>query len=422
MYIPYVFRQFQGYKVKDVKEFRLSQKMEIILSPESNKIATCKRCGDKLGRKRGEYWIKAKHLKCMGWSVSVSIPVEKRECTKCKKIRSEFISFLCPTTSHMTLEMAWWINQLTEVTSVLRASHLEGIDKMTCYKVDKHILMRLLQGYEIPEVTHISVDEVYARGPKQKKEDETRDDLFLTVIVDLKTRKVIWVSKSRRKEALDSFFEVLGKEYCKKIKVVATDQHDAYAASVREYCPKAIVVWDRFHLVQNFNDALNEERKDEHDKEKKKNPELGKLIRGKYRFLFLMKRSKRSEKNQNHLLEVMHANRKMLVLELIKEKLHMMFDSLTREEAQEHLCDCYEWAMEVKAEHIKKWIWNIMDKENFWNYFEHRVTTSVSEGINRVIKGLKWQAYGYKDMAYFGLKIMQKCGYLNYRYYLMATN
>ncbi|MGZ8556631.1 MAG: transposase [Sulfuricurvum sp.] len=41
------------------------------------------------------------------------------------------------------------------------------------------------------------------------------------------------------------------------------------------------------------------------------------------------------------------------------------------------------------------------------------MTSGVSEGVNRAIKTLKWVAYGYKDMHYFALKIMQKCGYLN---------
>ena len=59
------------------------------------------------------------------------------------------------------------------------------------------------------------MDEVYARGKKQQKEGETRDDLFLTVVVDLKTHKVIWVSQSRRKEALDAFFEILGRKLVK---------------------------------------------------------------------------------------------------------------------------------------------------------------------------------------------------------------
>ncbi|MBI4402521.1 MAG: transposase [Deltaproteobacteria bacterium] len=55
------------------------------------------------------------------------------------------------------------------------------------------------------------------------------------------------------------------------------------------------------------------------------------------------------------------------------------------------------------------------------NYFIYKVTTGLSEGINRVIKGLKWQAYGYKDMEYFALKILQKAGYLNYRYCLISN-
>jgi hypothetical protein len=31
---------------------------------------------------------------------------------------------------------------------------------------------------------------------------------------------------------------------------------------------------------------------------------------------------------------------------------------------------------------------------------------------------VKWQAYGYKNMEYFKLKIMQKVGYLNSRFAL----
>ena len=102
------------------------------------------------------------------------------------------------------------MSRLTTETSVLATSRLESVDKSICYRVDKYILRRLLQGYKIPEVKRIAVDEVYARGPKQLKPGENRDDFFFTVIVDIDTHKVIWVSKSRRKAALDEFFILLG--------------------------------------------------------------------------------------------------------------------------------------------------------------------------------------------------------------------
>ena len=393
--------------------------MEIILEKATDKIHVCSRCGENLGRQDGRYWVNARHLRMFNWTVSVGFWREKRHCPGCNKIRSELIDWLCPTSPHMTMELAWWINRMSEITSVLAVSELESVDKMSCYKVDHYILSRLLQGYEIPSVTHISVDEVYARGPKQQKENETRDDLFLTVIVDHKTHKVIWVSPSRRKEALDTFFEMIGPEGCKQIKVVATDQHEGFSASVKQYCPQADVVWDRFHLVQKFNEALNEERKSELENIDPEG-EMGDLMNGKYRYVFLTKSKNRSGKDQRHIDEVMKLNGRMAKLELIKEHFHRMFDAPDTMSAQVILCECYEWAWQAKAFQVVQWILSIMDDERFWNYWTHRVTTGLSEGINRAIKGLKWQAYGYKNMAYFALKIMQKCGYLNHRWYLKA--
>lgn len=421
IYIPYAFRSFQGFRVTDIKEFQLERHMEIVLEREPDKAHLCSRCGKELGCQDSRYWVKARHLRLFNWTVSVSFWREKRHCPTCNKIRSELIEWICPTSPHMTMELAWWINRMSEITSVLAVSKLESVDKMACYKVDHHILARLLQGYEIPSVTHISVDEVYARGPKQMKENETRDDLFLTVIVDQKTHKVIWVSPSRRKEALDTFFEMIGPSGCKQIEVVATDQHEGYSASVAQYCPQAKVVWDRFHLVQKFNEALNEERKlelESIDPEGK----MGDLMNGKYRYVFLTKAKNRGETDSRHIDQVMRLNERMAKLELIKERFHQMFDVTDTQSAQIMLCECYEWAWQAKAFQIVEWIWRIMDDQRFWNYWEHRVTTGLSEGINRAIKGLKWQAYGYKNMAYFALKIMQKCGYLNHRYHILKIS
>jgi transposase len=415
-YIPYIFRTFQGFTVSDIKEFHSRKHMELILKSEPERERLCHVCGHKLSNMHDRYWVKARHLRAFGWTVSVGFWREKRHCNTCKKVRSEWIDWLCPTSPHMTLELAWWLSRLSEITTVKQVSHLESIDKMSCYKVDKYILQRLLQGYEVPEVTHISVDEVYARSPRQQKEDETRDDLFLTVVIDHRTHKVIWVSQSRRKEALDTFFELLGKGRCKKIQVVTCDQHRGYAESVTEYCPDADLVWDRFHLAQGFNDALNEERKKEW--EKYGDPEGDDLLAGKYKYIYLTKASQRSKLDQRHIDEVMSRNEKIAQLELIKEHYHKMFNEQDRDKANQMLTQCYEWSREIKALHLTKYFWGLLDRKELQNYFKHKLTSGVSEGVNRSIKTLKWIAYGYKDMAYFALKILQRCGYLNSKYAL----
>lgn len=418
-YLPYIFRQFQGYTVSDIKEFHSKQTMELHLDSDKERIKICNCCGTKLGKLHDRYFIKAKHLRAFNWNVSVCFWREKRHCSNCKKVRSEWIDFLCPTSPHMTLELAWWINRLTEITSVMQVSHLESVDKMTCYAVDKYILNRLLQGYQIPKVTHISVDEVYARSSKQQEDDETRDDLFLTVIVDHRTHKVIWVSQSRRKEALDSFFEIIGTEACKDIQVVTCDQHRGYAESVSQYCPNADLVWDRFHLVQNFNEALNEERKSEFEKHKKDRTLENSFLTGRNRYLFLQKANNRNQEDREKVIEVFSKNQKLAQLEMIKERFHRMFEICqSYQDAMNEIGLCYEWCHQIKATKLMKYFWSLVDRMEFFNYFKHRLTSGVSEGINRAIKTLKWQAYGYKDMTYFALKIMQKCGYLNSKHAL----
>lgn len=421
IYVPYIFRCFQGFTVRDIKEFHKTQHMQIILEKSPDKISLCGKCGARLGHYHDRYKVEARHLKAFGWTASVVFFREKRHCEKCKKVRSELIEWICPTSPHMTMELSWWINRLSEITTVLSVSKLESVDKMACYQVDHYILKRLLQGYRIPDITHIAVDEVYARGPKQREKGETRDDLFLTVIVDIHTHKVIWVSNSRRKEALDQFFEIIGKTACEKIAVVATDQHDGYSKSVAQYCPNAVVVLDRFHLVKNFNEALNEDRKDELakiDPEGTLGQQMGDLMNGKYRYVFLTKACNRSTTDQKHIAYVTKLNKKMAQLEIIKEHFHKIFDAPTKLDAQVMLAEIYQWSMDIKAHGIFNWIINILKDSRFWNYFEHRFSSGVIEGINRAIKTLKWQAYGYKDMEYFKLKIMQKVGYLNHKFAL----
>jgi len=421
LYIPYAFRSFQGFRVLDIKESQAAKTMEICLQAEEGKTHLCSRCGGRMGAQKDRYWVTARHLRVFDWQVTVSFWREKRWCPHCKKTRSEWIEWLCPTSPHVTMELSWWINRLSEVTSVLQASHLESVDKMTCYKADKYILQRLLQGYAIPKVTHIAVDEVYARSRKQLKPGEKRDDLFFTVIVDIRTHKVIWVSASRRAEALEQFFEILGPDACKDIKVVATDQHDGYTQATEKYCPQAVVVLDRFHLVKNFNEALNEDRKDELAKIDPEG-EMGDLMNGKYRYVFLTKAANRTGRDQKHIATVMRLNQKIAKLEIIKEHFHKIFDAPTKLDAQVMLAEIYQWSLDAKATNVFNWVLSVLKDYRFWNYFEHRYTSGVIEGINRAIKGLKWQAYGYKDMAYFMLKIMQKVGYLNHRNYLKAIN
>ncbi|MDO4588208.1 MAG: transposase [Planctomycetia bacterium] len=52
------------------------------------------------------------------------------------------------------------------------------------------------------------------------------------------------------------------------------------------------------------------------------------------------------------------------------------------------------------AKSLRKHAWNILD------WYDCPITTGPLEGINNKIKTLKRQAYGFRDMEYFKLKIL----------------
>lgn len=420
VYIPLVFKTFPGFDVADFKDYPSEGVAILKLVGQRARKRFCFRCGTELQEINGSYWLKLKHLRMMGLSLEVQLEREVRWCSSCKKNRAEYLSFVSEDSPHLTEDLSWYISRLTEITPVLAVSRLESIDKNLCYQIDKRILRRLASGYKIPPVKKIAVDEVYVRGPKQLKEGETREDLFLTVIIDLETHKVIWVSQSRRKEALDQFFELIGKKACKKIEVVACDQHEGYSASTREYCPRATIVWDRFHLMQNFNDALNDDRKEELNRQGL-SPEEQKLLQGKWRFIFMERDSKRTQQEKRHIEEISKLNHKIAQMEFIKESFHWVFFLKDVEDVKLKMAELYQWAWDSGARHTWSWIANIRNQQRFLNYWTHPVTTAVSEGYNRVIKNLKRQGCGYRDMLYFALKVLQKAGYLN-SYYAFPQN
>ena len=39
------------------------------------------------------------------------------------------------------------------------------------------------------------------------------------------------------------------------------------------------------------------------------------------------------------------------------------------------------------------------------NYFKHKITNAAAKGINNKIKTMKRQAYGFRDMEYFKLRL-----------------
>lgn len=407
---------YVGYEIeKDVIDTE-SSKIDVYLSRSNTKDFLCHKCGHPLGSRRGMHRMLLKEMTIMNFKVVIHLFRVKGECRTCKKARSEKIDFLSEETPHATKNYSWWLGKLSEITTTAQASWFVGESKSTVWRADLERMERMLSNYHIPPTTAIAVDEVYMG--KLKEAGENRNDRFFTVITDLNTRRVLWVTNSRRKEALDAFFKKIGPKGCRRIKVVATDQHDDYIKSSKEYCPKATHVLDRFHVMKNFEEAVNKTRQDLRKlfPYTDDNP-VYQATAGKYRFMFLKRASKRTVEEQKHIDDVCKENEMFMHLELIKERMISFFDATTVEKAKEIFNEVGTWIIEAGFPALKKWFKNIRRKWDILrNYFTYKVTTAISEGLNNVIKSLKRRSFGFRTIKYFKLKILQTCGLINARF------
>ena len=125
------------------------------------------------------------------------------------------------------------------------------------------------------------------------------------------------------------------------------------------------------------------------------------------RYLLLKGSEKIVEKEPRAKLdELLQLNEPLSKAYILKEELRRLWDCTSQEEAIEKLNQWLLTAGESAVGPIIKFAKTIVRHYfGIVNYFNHRITNAKVEGINNKIKTMKRQAYGFRDIEYFKLRI-----------------
>lgn len=349
-------------------------------------------------------WIRAEDLPLCGKRVFLYVPKRKARCPKDSKIRVEKFSWL---RGRFTTRFAEQVYRLTSISTNAEAGWYLSLDDETVYRIDRSMLEELAREKlsPVPAPTTMSVDEV--AWQKWHK--------YVTNVVDIETRKVVWNHNGRGKSTLNVFFKELGTENSLKIDAVACDGARGFLSSIRQHAKNALVVLDHFHVKSYLNDALDTVRKEQLRKARKdNNADLADLLHCRKKFILLQGHP--SKRQRNVLEQLARLNDEVYRAMLLKEQFLEIYRADTRQAASVGLGQWITAAFRSGIPSFMELAAKFFRKRHFiLNYFLRRITTAISEGINNKIKRLKRMAYGYKDVTYFLLKIHQHCGLLNPR-------
>jgi transposase len=323
----------------------------------------------------------------------ISFKVPRVFCFTCGKIRQVKIAFADPKKHYTRAFERYALDLSRHMTIQDVADHLViGWD--TIKEIQAKHLQRRFGKPKLRQLKQIAIDEInVGKGHR-----------YLTIVLDLLSGAVVFVGDGKGVDALRPFWKRLRRSHA-KIEAVATDMSAAYTRAVRENLPRAVHVFDHFHVIKLYNEKLSAFRRQLFHELTAQGQKLLKGIRW-----LLLKNAENldpTKQEPQRLERALRLNEPLARAYYLKEDLRQIWLQPTKAQARRFLEDWLACARASGIRMLERFADTLAaHQEGILNYYDYPISTGPLEGTNTKIKLLNRQAYGYRDHVFFKLKIL----------------
>jgi transposase len=361
---------------------------------QERKTHRCCSCGSTQVVARGRVDRCLRSLPIGSRATFVVFAVPRVACRACGLVRQVEIPFADPRRSYTKAFERYALELSRRMTIHDVARHLNvGWDMIKDFQ--KRDLARRYAKPKLKHLRYLAIDEIaVAKGHR-----------YLTVVMDLESGAVVFVGDGKGADALKPFWKRLRPSKA-KIEAVAMDMSVGYWGAVMTHLPKAKVVFDHFHVIKLFNDKLSDLRRALY---REATEVMQKQVLKGTRWLLLKNPENLDEKTdeKRRLKEALALNEPLAAAYYLKEDLRRFWDQPGKSFATTFLDG---WIRRAEASGIK--ILQQMAKTlaahrtGLLAYYDVMISSGPMEGTNNKIKTMKRQAYGFRDIEFFKLKIL----------------
>ncbi|MGA2148312.1 MAG: ISL3 family transposase [Bryobacteraceae bacterium] len=356
-----------------------------------NRILRCPRCGRRVQDIHEVYEREVRDLPCFEFQTAVIIELYRIRCPDCG-VKAEKVEPL-PSKAPYSKRFEDAVGQACESAAARQVARRMGLAESTVRAIDLRYLERWEARRRQPPLRQMGVDELY-KGKKDK---------FLTVVCNLETGEPLWFGKERKKETLDDFFRSqLVSRQRKRIEAVCVDMWEPFRLSIEQWAPQCKIVYDKFHVLQHANDAIDEVRRAEFFRQ---GPQKRGLIKGK-KWLLLSRWKNLTYPQRGELNRLFGLNRRVFKAYLLKESLERLWDYHYEGAMLNYLqkwIDQLKWQRLKPFEELAEMLLKHLD--GIVNYCRTKVRFGVVEAVNGNIRLLINRGRGYKNLRYLLLKV-----------------
>ena len=325
--------------------------------------------------------------------VYLRVKIQRVHCKDCGQIAQEKLHFTTGKRGY-TNQFARYVLTLLRISTIKDVALHLGISWDTVKEIHKRYLHHKYAYPDFSCLTNIGIDEfAVQKGHKYK-----------TIVVDLDSGNIVYVGDGKGKDALEGFWKRVRK-HSAPIRHVATDLSIAFISSVLENAPNASLIFDHFHVVKLANDALDKVRRETYHLETDINKRN--VIKGTRWLLLGNGKDILDDKHKSRLKNALELNLPLTKAYYLKEDLREIWLQTSIGKAEEKLNEWVKQARDSSLQPFIKLAGTILaHRTGILAWYSCRISTAKVEGINNKIKVMKRTAYGFRDQAYFKLRLL----------------
>jgi transposase len=324
----------------------------------------------------------------------VKLKVPRVLCFNCGVIRQVKVGFADPKKRY-TRAFERYVLDLSRLMTIQDVAQHLDVSWDTVKDIQALSLQRRFGKPKLHKLRQIAIDEIaVGKGGR-----------YLTVVLNLLSGAVVFVGDGKGVDALKPFWRRLRRARAKVV-AVATDMSKAYIRAVRDNLPKAVHVFDHFHVIKLFNEKLSAFRRALYAQLSSEDER--KILKGTRWLLLKNPDNLDPRRNERERLdEALQLNAPLATAYYLKEDLRQIWMQANKRAARRVLRD---WLARARVSGIHMLVQFAATLEEYQEgilaYHDYPISTGPLEGTNNKIKTMKRQAYGFRDHAFFKLKIL----------------
>jgi transposase len=383
--------QWPGYRVYQQKIDEKNKTLDLwVRRKRGNRKLECSGCGRKFQDACDSSERAVRDLPWSEFKTTVHIEVYRVKCPACG-VKIEKVPLL-PSKAPFSKRFEDAVGQACEGASARQVARRFGLAESTTRAIDLRYLERWAAARRKPALRQMGVDEIHL-GKKQK---------FLTVVCNLETGEPLWFGRERKKETLDEFFrEEMSGGQRRRVEAACVDMWEPFRLSIEQWLPNCRIVYDKFHIMQHANKAVDEVRRAEFFRRGK---QMRQLVQGK-RWLLLSRWVNLTTTKRQELNQLFALNRKVFKAYLLKESLDRLWKYRYEGAMLNYLQRWIDQLRWQRLEPFQKLATTLLDHlDGILNYCRTKVPLGVVEAVNGNIKSLLRRGRGYQNLRYLLLK------------------